>query len=192
LERETPWAFSILGRIEPTATSPAGGGLGKRGPFQYPRSDRAHCNTTQSLLFPSRWGSFSILGRIEPTATPRFLRFGGHLTGFQYPRSDRAHCNLDGASSSSGNTRLSVSSVGSSPLQLALWVAMPQAPQPFSILGRIEPTATLPSPIFAARGDALSVSSVGSSPLQLGRTSGRSMAIRTFSILGRIEPTATS
>ena len=90
--------------------------------FQYPRSDRAHCNP----LFPP-----------APPLTPQ---------GFQYPRSDRAHCNRKAYAALSARINLSVSSVGSSPLQhlgLAIIQGHPK----------------------------LSVSSVGSSPLQPGRGS---------------------
>ena len=64
--------FSILGRIEPTATLAALEAAEAAG------------------------GSFSILGRIEPTATLRraFARRPIRFI-FQYPRSDRAHCNVE-------------------------------------------------------------------------------------------------
>ena len=85
--------------------------------FQYPQSDRAHCNPSDStpkilviILSVSSVGSsplqpygrggvrsdgapFSILSRIEPTATAgrRIWHEGAGV--FQYPQSDRAHCN---------------------------------------------------------------------------------------------------
>ena len=39
-----PLPLSILGRIEPTATRAAGASARGTSHFQYPRSDRAHCN----------------------------------------------------------------------------------------------------------------------------------------------------
>ena len=66
----TATTFSILGRIEPTAT------------FWLPQAQ------------PSSDFAFSILGRIEPTATVGGLDRGAEeQKTFQYPRSDRAHCN---------------------------------------------------------------------------------------------------
>ena len=64
------WPFSILGRIEPTATPrPGRAGAGQGRHFQYPRSDRAHCNLAKRLFLKQAERSFSILGRIEPIAT---------------------------------------------------------------------------------------------------------------------------
>ena len=139
-----PLTFSILGRIEPTATSQ----------HRQPRSWRPR--------------TFSILGRIEPTATGGPPLGARNPLGFQYPRSDRAHCNTPWRWRAALGSPLSVSSVGSSPLQL------PESSPPSSL------------------SSDLSVSSVGSSPLQrLHRLDCRS-DLRPFSILGRIEPTATS
>jgi len=140
------WAFSILGRIERDATmrvlaamildqSLSVSSVGSSGmqrvelcparrsthPFQYPRSDRAGCN---SPLFscslprqgsfqyprsdragcnPRRQGpcwyspsSFSILGRIERDATAYSMWACICAGAFQYPRSDRAGCNRAG------------------------------------------------------------------------------------------------
>ena len=135
-------------------------------PSQYPRSDRAHCNLRNVLL-----ASFVSLF-------------------FQYPRSDRAHCNSREAPPRGARSALSVSSVGSSPLQhlhkRGFWgtsvlsvSSVGSSPlQPgcgrrfsrfslsFSILGRIEPTATRLARRVLGGETALSVSSVGSSPLQ--------------------------
>ena len=62
---------------------------------------------------------------------------------------------------------LSVSSVGSSPLQLEVTAFLQVFCVAFTILGRIEPTA-IPTPSSASSWRfPLSVSSVGSSPLQL-------------------------
>ena len=161
-------SFSILGRIELTATAAYVSEMlaqsffqyprsdrahcnwerthyGWRcyGIFQYPRSDRAHCNFPRARSRASRsLASFSILGRIELTATLIETERESDAKTFQYPRSDRAHCN-------------------------------PQRGRPsdldaatFSILGRIEPTATRGRTWCASRATSLSVSSVGSSPLQ--------------------------
>ena len=112
--------------------------------FQYPRSDRAHCNRPTGMGGGPPPNAFSILGRIEPTATNAM---------------DEARL---------ANYRLSVSSVGSSPLQLPRSPACPPGPE-------------------------LSVSSVGSSPLQPPPGHATALILGdTFSILGRIEPTATS
>ena len=61
--------FSILSRIEPTATSRnLDATTSAASSFQYPQSDRAHCNID--------WGAI-----------------GAGIINFQYPQSDRAHCN---------------------------------------------------------------------------------------------------
>ena len=86
--------FSILGRIEPTATFMPGYEGDPHPYFQYPRSDRAHCNLPEGEV---PWPD---------------------LVDFQYPRSDRAHCNPAARRDPRRST------------------------PPFSILGRIEPTAT--------------------------------------------------
>ena len=161
-------SFSILGRIEPTATS--GGRSG--------------------LLRPG--GSFSILGRIEPTATPpqHVLRRGSSL--FQYPRSDRAHCNPRplrrgfSAEELFQYPRSDRAHCNHSPARPITMTATT-----FSILGRIEPTATRLARRVLGGEAALSVSSVGSSPLQLEVTAFLQVFCVAFSILGRIEPTAT-
>ncbi len=87
-------AFSILGRIVGTATEAEGipaeviqelsvssvgswalqprpsiNTCGSPGNFQYPRSDRGHCNTAEEVQ----------VAVVDPN--------------FQYPRSDRGHCN---------------------------------------------------------------------------------------------------
>ena len=62
--------FSILGRIERDATAPSASVITlPNSSFQYPRSDRAGCNSALSLLAGFFIGSFSILGRIERDAT---------------------------------------------------------------------------------------------------------------------------
>ena len=160
--------FSILGRIEPTATSRTGLCAPKTSLlFQYPRSDRAHCNR-QTPLRPSRpLPPFSILGRIEPTATRISSTHPLPSRIFQYPRSDRAHCNHRRGQDEGTEGDLSVSSVGSSPLQRLIEASAVGLSGAFSILGRIEPTATCRHSGGGFGKSPLSVSSVGSSPLQL-------------------------
>ena len=210
--------FSILGRIEPTATfppetrttpTPTG--------FQYPRSDRAHCNrrVSRPRLSEERL-SVSSVGS-SPLQRAWYDPLGGYWCDFQYPRSDRAHCNAGRSGWGRRRRALSVSSVGSSPLQRGrvgeygserqafsiLGRIEPTATpgrhaaghpggHPFSILGRIEPTATPQiSEGISPPPNQLSVSSVGSSPLQPPRAPRSRWPGQAFSILGRIEPTAT-
>ena len=142
------------------ATSPAAT------PFQYPLSDRTHCNWPEAQPRQPHQMSFSILYRIEPTVTTITNVLNGDRNPFQYPLSDRTHCNwyyamLEGSvevtfqyplsdrthcnrrgivSSSAGNTS-------------------------FSILYRIEPTVTESSGVAHSAGGGLSVSSIGSNPL---------------------------
>ena len=88
-------SFSILGRIEPTATPSEWTTATNVPSFQYPRSDRAHCNEADHVRVVRVLRAFSILGRIEPTATLSPPRTAcGSFGNFQYPRSDRAHCNI--------------------------------------------------------------------------------------------------
>ena len=143
-----------------------------------------------------RWhslrGSFSIPNRIEPSATgiaapiPKFCQ------------------------------ALSVSPIGSSPLQLKMVCRLVRQITAFSIPNRIEPSATLAVWGHGQEHNLLSVSPIGSSPLQLRRRSPGAMwlpslsvspigssplqqlaagdpiiAIHTFSIPNRIEPSAT-
>ncbi len=112
-------AFSILGRIVGTATArwrqrssladslsvssvgswalqhrnSAGRGVAVRA-FQYPRSDRGHCNAAAGAADCAIAEPFSILGRIVGTATVALpLPAARCRSAFQYPRSDRGHCN---------------------------------------------------------------------------------------------------
>ena len=62
-------SFSILSRIEPTATMIEITPARPESTFQYPQSDRAHCNTYALSLNVEAVSPFSILSRIEPTAT---------------------------------------------------------------------------------------------------------------------------
>jgi len=135
-------SFSILGRIERDATLFLYPCQQCSIPFQYPRSDRAGCNFCVSCRLSCRLSTFSILGRIERDATKDL---GGGLFSV---------------------SRLSVSSVGSSGMQLVAGI-LANAPM------------------------ALSVSSVGSSGMQLKWPRVVFRAESSFSILGRIERDAT-
>ena len=112
--------------------------------FQYPQSDRALCNVDTAGA-------------------------GGAAHDFQYPQSDRALCNwFQFARCGRGADGLSVSPIGSSPLQLH---CIPD-----------ETRCALP----------LSVSPIGSSPLQLILARMARMRSVAFSIPNRIEPSATT
>ncbi len=146
-----------------------GGNLGAvAASFQYPRSDRGHCNRQPSRRTSPRPSTFSILGRIVGTAT-RIVNYTAIRAGtaFQYPRSDRGHCN-----------------------SLLLHLLLPRL-LPFSILGRIVGTATQPGAV----SDTLLVSfqyprsDRGHCNAEGVRL--RLRAGRAFSILGRIVGTAT-
>ncbi len=135
--------------------------------FQYPRSDRGHCNETNDLAALAGTRSFSILGRIVGTATL------AHYTGEK------------------SQNELSVSSVGSWALQLSCCNCQVTPQRPFSILGRIVGTATKRRPRPSTWPSKLSVSSVGSWALQPGPRTKVSPGKLSFSILGRIVGTAT-
>ena len=111
------YSFSIPNRIEPSATGAA-------------RANR-----------PSP-GTFSIPNRIEPSATCTGQRSGRLPNHFQYPQSDRALCNSPPSSGCCGKTRLSVSPIGSSPLQRPICRPTSGTNTTFSIPNRIEPSAT--------------------------------------------------
>ena len=220
MRRRLAESFSILGRIEPTATFEQHcRAVLSICNFQYPRSDRAHCNRITRWEWKDVPPSFSILGRIEPTATCPVRLQPPDRVIFQYPRSDRAHCNSS-KSRSSQEVDMAFQYPRSDRAHCNSWtgLSLDRSKTTFSILGRIEPTATLhggpaggtgaanlsvssvgSSPLqrrwrrLRARGGwTLSVSSVGSSPLQRWAVSGVKSTPLTFSILGRIEPTATS
>ncbi len=136
--------------------------------FQYPRSDRGHCNTGVVGL-PMRTVCLTFQ---YPRSDRGHCNYGSQSSArvsagmlFQYPRSDRGHCNGDDSAA-----RLS------------------DRDAPFSILGRIVGTATCASSSGAIEQ---SVSSVGSWALQP-----RSIAIvgcsRLSVSLGRIVGTATA
>ena len=87
--------------------------------------------------------------------------------GFQYPQSDRALCNWLGYVPWPADFELSVSPIGSSPLQ------------------PVEVSIPLDDPV------TLSVSPIGSSPLQPRARPRQSRQLSSFSIPNRIEPSAT-
>ena len=68
------------------------GGDAREG-FQYPLSDRTHCNLWVVVWLVRRGQSFSILYRIEPTVTAAARQVTACREVFQYPLSDRTHCN---------------------------------------------------------------------------------------------------
>jgi len=145
-----------------------------------------------SVCLRERARTFSILGRIEPTATVRelVLELGEQVLSVSSVGSSPLQLLKDPLTTLSKYIGLSVSSVGSSPLQPIIgFVVLPtlalsvssvgssplqppcprrtgEADQPFSILGRIEPTATPLNWASKCSPMKLSVSSVGSSPLQ--------------------------
>ncbi len=184
--------FSILGRIVGTATPLTPDRRARTDCFQYPRSDRGHCNNC--AVHPARYAQlpFSILGRIVGTATcgawhamRRIVSLSVSSVGswalqpdayscsasfarrFQYPRSDRGHCNADrdaGAADAQSTFSILGRIVGTATAQWLIGRARGSA---FSILGRIVGTATLTSCSCCIARRALSVSSVGSWALQL-------------------------
>ena len=159
--------------------------------FQYPPSDRAHCNRAPASTSTPHRRTFSILHRIEPTVTPPGVLAGSWLSSFQYPPSDRAHCNgaIDGRAETAfahfqyppsdrahcNPARLERTGARHSNFQYPpsdrahCNTYPPRASctsrMPFSILHRIEPTVTLLAVVASRPGTALSVSSIGSSPL---------------------------
>jgi hypothetical protein len=112
-----PSTFSILSRIERSATSALSAPSVAMTHFQYPLSDRAFCNTSITLPASVVSRTFSILSRIERSATSGHERPTHPENHFQYPLSDRAFCNDGPIEARDGERRLSVSSLGSSVLQ---------------------------------------------------------------------------
>ncbi len=209
-------SFSILGRIVGTATRNSANWGVTRNFFQYPRSDRGHCNPIASAgknisseLSVSSVGSWAL----QPV---RSRRARGRALRFQYPRSDRGHCNPLNARFQSFWVELSVSSVGSWALQPSHHSPTSRRVRAFSILGRIVGTATGAGAVYSSisthfqypRSDrghcnssssasadpfpTLSVSSVGSWALQLSFFPTFVSSPTSFSILGRIVGTATN
>ena len=111
--------FSIPNRIEPSATRSLRDCSPHQGDFQYPQSDRALCNWPRLVVRRDCRHSFSIPNRIEPSATGRRRRGADALP------------------------RLSVSPIGSSPLQLLAGIYPRVLIPAFSIPNRIEPSATI-------------------------------------------------
>jgi len=113
-------------------------------------------------------------------------------SGFQYPRSDRAGCNSLLAWSSSSNIVLSVSSVGSSGMQLSRICVRGKLAYSFQYPRSDRAGCNAPSGSFLCRLPSLSVSSVGSSGMQLDTEDAAWDGQDSFSILGRIERDATN
>ena len=138
--------FSIPNRIEPSATVGVVYVVVQFQHFQYPQSDRALCNTKDDgngisrhapFSIPNRiepsatldkalhasrvLGTFSIPNRIEPSATANATAPLNARTFFQYPQSDRALCNRKHYHCRGLRQYLSVSPIGSSPLQPGTW-----------------------------------------------------------------------
>ena len=85
--------------------------------FQYPPSDRAHCNfgaqeEVEATLINFQYPPSDRAHCNSPQATDQALI----VEDFQYPPSDRAHCNYHGCGIAAQGVELSVSSIGSSPL----------------------------------------------------------------------------
>ena len=111
--------------------------------FQYPPSDRAHCNFWSRGAYCRSISTFSILHRIEPTVTSVANLCAYTARVFQYPPSDRAHCNT-----APQNTRLRLTTYFQyPPSDRAHCNDEPGKDRQsickaFSILHRIEPTVT--------------------------------------------------
>ena len=110
-------SFSIPNRIEPSATRRDRVHAGERGSFQYPQSDRALCNQVDTKVYVRQVPTFSIPNRIEPSATTSSQPPATPDHRFQYPQSDRALCNCVREVRAVAKDMLSVSPIGSSPLQ---------------------------------------------------------------------------
>ena len=160
-------SFSIPNRIEPSATSGQQHDVDRPVRFQYPQSDRALCNLT-----------------------PRSVAIV--CFDFQYPQSDRALCNSQKSVGDIGVNALSVSPIGSSPLQPCATPLLTSVSPAFSIPNRIEPSATIRSDtaINIARFFQYPQSDRALCNSPSGWTALASR--QTFSIPNRIEPSATS
>ena len=111
---------------------------------------------------------------------------------FQYPQSDRALCNFRLHPDEPPQLPLSVSPIGSSPLQPVQQSEPGFRGVTFSIPNRIEPSATDRGSLIQPMSEILSVSPIGSSPLQLVPLPEPCVpAWKAFSIPNRIEPSAT-
>ena len=159
--------FSILSRIDLTATPALR--PGPEGPHHLSVSSPGSTSLQQPAdrALRRRTVSFSILSRIDLTATPRARSPRVDFGLFQYPLPDRPHCNVPRVCladrsahlsvSSPGSTslqppaargpsekkKLSVSSPGSTSLQRRTMSPSPLRSTTFSILSRIDLTATL-------------------------------------------------
>ena len=133
--------FSILSRIDLTATARTSAPPLSNSLFQYPLPDRPHCNTMYEFK------------AVCPYC-------------FQYPLPDRPHCNDLRRIVLYRVDLLSVSSPGSTSLQRRCSFCTHPSGAAFSILSRIDLTATWP-------------------------WSGDGRRCETFSILSRIDLTAT-
>ncbi len=134
--------------------------------FQYPQSDRRRCNESVVL---------------QCSTAP----------DFQYPQSDRRRCNARPHSGHLPPDGLSVSSVGSEALQLALPVAAFAEALSFQYPQSDRRRCNLIGHCPSFPPDRLSVSSVGSEALQPSSASPRRFPRRSFSILSRIGGVAT-
>jgi len=143
MTRITPMtAFSILHRIEFAATGFKVIYIVEAKIFQYPPSDRVRCNPKSNRRIALLALTFSILHRIEFAATSLEALYAVEQADFQYPPSDRVRCNRMIVDASRGVVNLSVSSIGSSSLQLLRQQKKALEVLAFSILHRIEFAAT--------------------------------------------------
>ena len=135
--------FSILKRIETSATLLILENYTTLKEFQYPQSDRDLCNRSSPIVEFIIFFNFSILNRIETSATrlartryalhyalsvssigsrplqqPITSFVEGEVARFQYPQADRPLCNLHRGHPRTWISSLSVFSSGSRPLQL--------------------------------------------------------------------------
>ena len=135
--------------------------------FQYPHSDRDLCNAAGTGV-----------------TSPANL--------FQYPHSDRDLCNTGTLSNTTATSSLSVSSLGSRPLQLCCLFVLGVFHLDFQYPHSDRDLCNASTHFCILPIVVLSVSSLGSRPLQQHRrkTSGTELC-NSFSILTRIETSAT-
>src|SRR5581483_3064163 len=135
--------------------------------FQYPLADRPSCSLRLDVTHNRVWQPFSILSRIVPHAAqdrPCRLPF---YTYFQYPLADRPSCSQHTPNALCPADHLSVSSRGSSLMQLCmLYCIVATCVSTFSILSRIVPHAATNFANITHILAKLSVSSRGSSLMQ--------------------------
>ena len=158
--------FSILYRIEPTVTEQGAGGGHSCASFQYPLSDRTHCNGEVRGTSDRYPLAFSILYRIEPTVTMMRIAPAFTVRNFQYPLSDRTHCNASRPAPIRCSPETFSILYRIEPTVTAKWMhRQGDVDGSFSILYRIEPTVTPAAVPTLPRELLLSVSSIGSNPL---------------------------